>query len=127
MSGIGRIRVIVDMDCKTLDLRNFRSRCDCIFVGYHEEADWVAPVELKRGGVEASQVSKQVQAGATFAEEKILYSGVKVRFRPIVAYGRVHRNQTLELKKKRHWVKFQNKSYEIMLIRKGKPLADALK
>lgn len=127
LDGIGRTRVIVDMDCKQLDLRKYRSRCDCVFVGYHGEADWVAPVELKRGAVEASEVGRQVQAGATFAERNLLCSGEKVRFRPVVAFGRVHRSQTLELKKERYKVKFQNESYEIMLIRKGKPLADALR
>ena len=127
LSGIGRTRVIVDMDCKQLELNEHCSRCDYVFVGYHREADWVAPVELKRGSVEASEVITQVQAGATFAERNLLCSGANVRFRPIVGHGKIHRSQTLELKKKRYWVKFQNKSYEIMLIRKGKPLADALK
>ena len=42
LKGIGSTRVIVDMDCKRLQLLDSASRCDCIFVGYHSEENWVA-------------------------------------------------------------------------------------
>ncbi len=127
LKGIGKTRVIVDMDCGQLDLSQDQTRCDYVFVGSHTKTDWVVPIELKRGGVEASEVSSQVQAGAKFAESKLLIDGENVRFRPVVAYGRVHRSQIEELKRQKYRIRFRNERYEIMLIRKNKPLADALR
>lgn len=63
LTGIGANRVIVDMDCNDLGIAKDQSRCDYIFIG---EGNWVVPMELKRGNVQADEVTKQLRAGAAF-------------------------------------------------------------
>ena len=124
LTGIGADRVIVDMDCDDLGVAKDQPRCDYLFVG---EGNRVVPMELKRGNVEADEVTKQLRAGTAFAE-RIVPPGIDVRFRPVVAYGgRLHRSQSEALKRKGAKIRFRNKSYEVKPIRCNAPLAPVLR
>lgn len=117
-------RVIVDMDCKDLLLASNEPRCDYLFIG---SDNWVAPLELKRGRVDAREVTTQLRAGAGFAE-RIVPAGADVRFRPVVGYGgRLARSQSEALKRKGARIRFQGKEYEVRAIRCGRQLAPVLR
>ena len=117
-------RVIVDMDCKDLPLAPDQTRCDYLFIG---NENWVAPLELKRGRVDAGEVTTQLRAGAGFAE-RIVPTGADVRFRPVVAYGgKLPRSQSEALKRKGARIRFQGKEYEVKAIRCGRQLAPVLR
>lgn len=124
LKGVGKEWVIVDMDCKELDIPENRKRCDYIFVG---KGNWVAPIELKRGDVEASEVIEQLKMGTAFAERKFVPNNAKARFRPLVAYGgKLHRSQTQALKQRQNQIEFQGSRYEIKLIRCRSSIMQAL-
>ena len=125
LTGIGNERVIVDMDCKELDIPEDRIRCDYLFVGAENR---IAPIELKRGSVEASEVAEQLRTGTAFAERELVPGNAEAHFRPIVAYGgKLHRSQSEALKKRQYQIEFRGAHYEVKLIRCGSPLALALK
>ena len=124
MNGIIGERIIVDMDCKELDIPKCRKRCDFIFIG---KGNWVAPIELKRGSLEASEVIEQLKTGAAIAERKFVPDQAKVKFRPLVAYGgKIHKSQYLALQKSQSLIKFNGGNYEAKPIRCGSPLAQVL-
>ena len=117
-------RVIVDMDCQELPIATNETRCDYLFIG---NENWVVPLELKRGRVEAGEVTTQLRAGAKFAE-RIVPSGAGVRFRPIVGYGgKLPRSQSEALKRKGSRIRFRGKEYEVRAIRCGRQLAPELR
>ena len=127
LKGVGKNRVIIDVDCKELDLPKDGSRCDFVYVGCRGKQDWLAVIELKGGAVEARDVWKQAQACASYAERVLLERDEKVQFQPVVAYaGKVHGSQVSALRKKLFQVKFRGDSYGIKLLRCGKQLTDAL-
>lgn len=117
-------RLIVDMDCKDLPLTSNEPRCDYLFIG---NENWVVPLELKRGRVEAGEVTTQLRAGAAFAEQIVPFDA-DVRFRPVVGYGgRLARSQSEALKRKGAKIRFQGKEYEVRAIRCGRQLAPVLR
>lgn len=123
LTGIGANRVIVDMDCSDLDVAKGQSRCDYLFIG---EGNRVVPMELKRGNIQADEVTKQLRAGAAFAEQ-IVRPVTEISFRPVVAYGgRLHRSQSEALKRKGARIRFRNKLYEVKTIRCKSPLSAVL-
>ena len=124
LKGIGDQRVLIDMDCGELNVPPDRKRCDYVFVGAE---NWIVPIELKSGNVDAGQVKEQLQTGADFAHGRLVTNDTRVRFRPVAAYGgKIHRSQTEALKKPQTRVRFGNETYEIKLIRCGAALAGAL-
>jgi len=133
MRGLDDPRVLIDMDCEQLSIPGDQAHCDYIFVGTHRGNEWIAPMELKRGNVSVGELRKQLQAGADFAESRLLPQQGQVPqqeqavFRPIAAYGgKLHKNQRTELKKGLNRVKFGQILYQIKLIRCGSPLVKAL-
>ena len=120
LEGIDEDRIIADMDCCELDIPEGRKRCDFVFVG---QEVWVAPIELKRGNVEAKEVIEQLKTGATFAHRKIVQNLDGIHFQPVVVYGgRIHISQREKLKKQQNKIKFQDRLYVVKLIRCGSPL-----
>ena len=112
------------MDCPELPIATNETRCDYLFIG---NENWVAPLELKRGRVDAGEVAAQLRAGAAFAE-RIVPSGADVRFRPVVGYGgKLPRSQSEALKRKGAKVRFRGKEYEVRAIRCGRQLAQVLR
>jgi len=127
LQGFSQRRLIINLDCKQLGICSSREICDYIVIGALSETEWLVPLELKRGNVEADKVRSQIQEGTKYAEEKLLNNDPKVQFRPVVVFdGKVHRSQTQKLKEKRCRVKFRNKDFEIVLLRSGKQLVEAL-
>ena len=120
--------LLIDMDCRALEIPPDRGRCDFLFVGCEETggAGWVVPLELKSGSPRAAEIVKQLRAGARFAEARIPAQHEPV-FLPVAVYGgKLHRAESDKLKKSRNTVPFRGKTYEITLMRCNAPLKNAL-
>lgn len=87
LNGAPRLRVIVDMDCKALQIPSARKRCDYLFVGEENTVSWVVPMELKKGRFKAKDVVGQLRGGARTAE-KWLPPGGSFQFVPVLVHGR---------------------------------------
>ena len=101
LDGAPAPRLIVDLDERGSPLGHPNRRCDYLFFGDDNDggADWVAPLELKRGRFRAGQCLRQLKAGAQAADE-LVPENAKVRFRPIAVYGGVlHSAQLLRLRR----------------------------
>lgn len=118
--------VLIDMDCEKLKL-TASNRCDYLFISNKKKQCLVAPIELKSGGLDASQVIKQLQAGSNFAARIIPdHYDVEVQFTPIVAYGGgAHPRELKKLKGQR--IRFRQVQAQIKLTRCGKSLSDQLR
>ena len=117
--------LVIDVDDPSFGLEN-KSHCDFLFISCDcaSGANWVVPLELKRGSPNATAMVNQLQAGAGFAQDRIPAKH-KTRFLPIGVYGgRLHTNQRDRLRKAR--ILFRGKKYEIELIRCGTPLKNVL-
>ena len=91
-------RIIVDLDRAFQGNRIQGSRCDFIIFLFIESRQTIAiiPIELKSGHIGASTVSKQLTAGANFAE-KFVPRSVTFICRPVLFHAkRIH---TVEFKK----------------------------
>ena len=115
-------RVLVDLDCKELNINPAMRRCD--FILAYGEAE-VAAIELKSGDVELAQVARQLEGGGHIADQRLLpINSSGLRFRPVVVYGgKFNRRKG---KKPTATVRFRGKRYEIKAIRDGSPLSKAL-
>lgn len=123
MQGAPRLRIVVDMDCKTLGIRS-GSRCDYLFVGEDESSVWVAPIELKSGKVVASKVKEQLQGGAQFAQ-KLITVGDPFNFVPVLAHGKsIHRLERKKLRQVR--IRLRDRIRQPVLIKCGDPMTKAL-
>ena len=119
--------LIIDLDKPGSPLSQNQTRCDYLFVAeVPSNRDWVVPLELKSGGLDAGKVAAQLQAGAR-AAEKLVQSGRTIRLRPVLAYGgSMHRAERTAMKKKTNWVRFRDYSEPVRQIRCGSPLTPAL-
>ena len=114
-----RPRLIVDFDKPGSPLGQSETRCDYLFVANGGRcADWIAPLELKRGSLHAGHVVRQLRAGAT-AAEGLVSRNKKVRFRPTAVYGGIHKAQINK-------VEFHGRVEAIRLIKCGASLTKAL-
>ena len=117
--------LVIDVDHPFFGLEN-ESHCDFLFISCDcaGGANWVVPLELKRGSPNATEMVEQLQAGSVFAQAQIP-AKYKTQFLPVGVYGgRLHTNQRDRLRKAR--ISFRRKKYEIKLIRCGAPLKTAL-
>ena len=118
--------LLVDMDCSGLDIPADSGRCDFLFVGCESTrgADWVVPLELKSGSPDATDIVKQLQAGAQFAQDRIP-AQPESTFLPVAVYGgKLHSAQIKKLKKSK--ILFHGKPYEIKLHRCKTPMKEIL-
>ena len=119
MKGLPQARVIINLDCPALELGNAK-RCDFVVIVERDDGARVAAIELKRGSFDTSQVVKQLQGGACYAET--LEAVVATRFDPVLAHGkRVHKTKLRALRSKR--VAYRGCPRRIVLRRCGEPLA----
>lgn len=119
--------LVIDLDKLNAPQNQDQTRCDYLFVeNILGESGWVVPLELKRGGVEASEVVRQLQAGADFAE-KLVDKRLNVRFSPVVASRNMNKAQRDALRKPASGIRFHGKQVFVDRIRCGAPLADALR
>ena len=129
LDGLDRARVLIAMNCDELGLSRAQGqkKCDFVFVG---EKNWVVPIELKGGSMEASEVAKQLRAGAGFAEQRIarlMPAPGSIHFRPVVAFRGTNPHQRAALRHKRNRVSFRNVLYEILPARCGASLAEVVR
>lgn len=128
LQGFSPSKLIINMDCEQLGICGSLENCDYIVFGAASETEWIVPLELKRGNVEAAKVRNQIQEGTNYVEKELLDSETSAQFRPVVVFkGKVHRSQTQKLKEKQCKVKFQNEDFEVILLRSGKKLMEVLK
>ena len=84
-------------------------------------------MELKRGKPNASQIVRQLQAGADIAN-RIVPNQAQIRFRPIAVYGgelrRIERDAML---KNANRIRFRNQRQLVKLVRCGTTLHNALR
>jgi len=122
LGGVPKGHILIDMDCH---VGPNQVRCDFLFVGRLKTAnvEWVIPMELKRGQVEASGVIDQLQAGAKVAE-RLVPRKASVEFQPIVASGRINPEQRRILSSKK--VVFRGKKFAIRRIECGSSITTAI-
>ncbi len=124
MKGAPTNRVVVDMDCDPIKNSSNGKQCDYLFFGKENNVSWVAPIELKRGDVNADKAVKQLQRGSDTAD-KWLPSGSSFRFVPVVAHAGIHKRDETILRKKP--IKLRGQVRRAILIRCGNTLREALK
>ena len=118
---------LINMDSSSAPVTKSRRRCDYIFFGRIEgEEEWAIPIELKEGGVDASAVALQLQAGAEVADKILQFSG-KFKFLPVVVSGKFHKREKRELERKKNKIRFRNTKVIIERVKCKSRLADALK
>ena len=74
LTGVSRQFVLIHMDSPSSPPSQHETRCDYLYIGYLDNKDgspWTVPIELKSGGISASAVAKQLQAGADVAAQII--------------------------------------------------------
>ena len=129
LKDVPKPNVLISLEHKAAPVRANQAHNDYLFVGGNDEKDgpWVAPVELTTSAARVSKFLPQLREGAAIAE-KLLPQSVRVRFRPIAAYGgelrRIERDNFL---KSANRVRFRGKPELIRLVRCGSPLTNALK
>ncbi len=117
--------LVMNLDHSYFCLKD-KIHCDFLFIscGSSGGANWVVPLELKRGSPDATEMVSQLQAGSGVAQARIPEKH-KAQFLPVGAFGgRLHIIQRDKLRKAR--ISFRRKKYEIKLIRCGTPLKTAL-
>ncbi len=116
---------ILNMDHSGWGLAN-QSHCDFLFISCNGagKTNWVVPLELKKGSPNATEMVRQLQAGANFVQAK-MSTQHRTRFLPVGVYG--GNLKALQKKKLRQArILFRQMKYEIKLIRCGKPLKEVL-
>ena len=82
--------IMIDLDKPQAPVRQNDPKCDYIFIGGCGDV-WLAPLELKKGELDASKVVKQLQAGADIADAHIIPANEQVQFQPVAVFGgRLH-------------------------------------
>ena len=117
-------RVLIDLDHPSIADQN-ATRCDYIFIGGSDKV-WVAPMELKSGSPNASQIVPQLQAGADIADG-IVPRGAKVEFMPLAVFRGSGPHDARIFKKSAYQINFRSQSFEIKLRKCRTPLALALR
>ena len=120
-------RLIIDFDKPGSPLGRNQTRNDYLFVAeVSAKPDWVVPLELKGGEVDASEVVGQLKAGARAAEQ-LVPKAMSVNFRPIVAFGGgIDKAERNALRNKRNRVQFHGMAESVRLIKCGDQLIKAL-
>ena len=118
--------ITIDMDNKKAPVRQSETKCDYIFIGGSDDV-LLIPLELKKGELDASDIVKQLQAGADIAAARIIPEGEGVQFLPVaVCGGKVHPAQRRQLLQSFSNIRFKGKSSNIRLLKCGQRLIDAL-
>jgi hypothetical protein len=125
LKGIGKTRVLVDMDCRGLPIPKRRKRCDYLLLADEPCQTWIVPIELKSGGLKATDVVKQLQGGADTADTW-LPKGISFELTPILAHGKSVHRQDLRILRTRK-IQLRGKKKTTALIRCGDPLTKALR
>ena len=112
------------MDCDALKVPRQQKRCDYLFIGEEGTATWIAPIELKSGGLRATEVLDQLQGGMR-ALEPCLPQGISFQLVPVLAHGKAIR--PYELRKLRSkTIQLRGQKKVTVLIKCGEPLTKAV-
>ncbi len=116
----------MDFDKPSSPLTPNRTRCDYLMVADGKNAQsWIVVLELKRGKLYADQVARQLQAGASAAEDFVNSSdAIRFRFRPIAVFGNTNKYERHRLKRKS--IKFHKREEKIRTLSCGQKLTSAL-
>lgn len=127
LQGAPSPSVLIDLDHPQAPVGQNDKRCDYIFIGGSGKA-WVAPMELKSGKPNASEIVPQLRAGADIAA-KIIPENAEVQFLPIAVFGGSMTGiETRRFAARANAVRFRNQPpVKIELHRCGRPLANALR
>ena len=118
--------IMIDLDKPQAPVRQNDPKCDYIFIGGCGDV-WLAPLELKKGELDASKVVKQLQAGADIADAHIIPANEQVQFQPVAVFGgKLHRIQRTQLLKPSSKIRFKGERFNIQLLKCGQPLIEAL-
>ncbi len=117
--------LLIDMDHENAPKGSqSEKKCDYVFVGDRGIGAWVAPLELKRGKLSASEVIPQLQAGAKMAERIVPNEG-QIQFRPIAIHGgELHSDEYKRLRGTR--IEFYNQRERVRTARSKSSLVSAL-
>ena len=117
-------RLIIDCDHRGAPLDRNRKHCDyLVFADATDGADWIIPMELKSGQVNAGTVVRQLQAGAR-TTESLVPQNKEVRIRPTAVHKGIHSQQRRQLK--RRPVHFRGRSVIVRLLPCGARLVQVL-
>ena len=128
LKGVSRQFVLIHMDSPGSPPSQHETRCDYLYIGYLDDmgrSPWTVPIELKSGGISASEVAKQLQAGADVAD-LIIPHNASTKFTPVVASGRLSKIEQRRLRNTSNKVRFRGKSEIVQRIRCGDPLTRVL-
>lgn len=120
--------VLVDLEHEASPVVVDEAHCDYLFVGWDSvsQESWVSPIELTASAARVSKFLPQLRGGAGLAE-KLLPADLRIKFRPVAAYGgelrRVERDRFL---KPANQVVFRGKLAPVKLVRCGSRLTKAL-
>ena len=119
-------RLAIDFDKQGSPLGKNQPRCDYLFVmDAGDKGCWIVPLELKSGKYDASNVIRQLKAGTRVAED-LVPERTKVRFRPVLVFGKApHKNEREKLKRTGK-VSFHGDTQFIRLTKCGGKLAEKL-
>ena len=127
MTDIPSPRVVVDVERVFEARKSTGKRCDFIlFLQLGQDILMIAPMELKSGGADTSEVAEQLQAGAELARTLVPKVPDPI-IRPILFHGRkLHPKQRRDLNRAK--VRIQGLELSIKTERCGRPgdLARAL-
>lgn len=128
LKGAPSVRLLIDMDCNALKVPRVprrQKRCDFLFIGDEGNATWVAPIELKSGGLRATEVLDQLEGGVR-AVEPWLPEGISFQLVPVLAHGKaIHRIELNKLRSRKTQVRGQKKL--TVLIKCGEALTTILR
>lgn len=121
LDGIEGERLIVDVDEFVPD---GEVKCDYLFFS---DRPVIAPIELKRGEVGASEAKRQLQAGADLAHVLFEPRSLRCELKPVVFSRRIDRVERQLLRRPQYTVRFRNANFEIKVAKCGSTLAEALR
>ncbi len=121
MEGVSRCRVIVDADLAFPAHDVSSGRCDYIvFLADSDSNAFVVPLELKGGGVDASEVVVQLQRGADFADLFVPETDGDIPLLPVLFHSRsIHPNQRKTLNRTK--IRFRGRDLTIKTGRCNHP------
>lgn len=122
LEGIADEFLLVDMDCNELGIQR-RTRCDYVFVG---EVNYVVVIELKSGTMEVNHLIDQMSGGALLADQLVVPTGARVRFRAVLVHARELPVRHVKRLRKRQ-IRFRDRSAQIETLRAGGNLKDVLR
>ena len=119
-------RLVLDFDQPTAPGDPAKGRCDFLLVASNfEDKDWIAPIECKKGALDASRVVRQLRAGAAVAGT-IVPTECDFEFRPIAAIGSVPKAERLRLRRPQNVIECRGRRESVRLIKCGGRLVTAL-